>query len=199
MANNADILPEALLEALSILSDELRQRSANYALIGGIAASVRGRARFTDDIDLLLTVPQLQLPGLLESLQAKGLSFDLMNAIREFSQRHLIVMYYRDVRIDWMKPPLPAYQHVLDTATDETWLGHELRIATAEGLILLKLLADRTQDWADIESLLASNQRQLNITWIEQEWWTVADTNDPRWQRFQIALQEFYEPRDSDS
>lgn len=195
MADDGAPLSEPLLTALAILSEELNRRSIPYALIGGIAAGVRGRPRFTDDIDLLLTVPQLQLPGLLETLQSRGFSFDLIDTIREFTQHHLIVMRLGDVRVDWMKPPIPAYQHVVDTAIAETWLDREVRIATAEGLILLKLIAGRTQDWADIEALLASNQGRLNVGWIEQEWCTIADTGDPRWQRFLEVQREFYERR----
>jgi predicted nucleotidyltransferase len=195
MADNVESLPDSLIDALSILSHELNRRSIRYALIGGIAAGVRGRPRFTDDIDLLLTVPQLQLPGLLESLLARGFSFDLLETIREFTQHHLVVMHFADVRVDWMKPPIPAYQHVLESATAEQWRGHELRIATAEGLILLKLVAGRTQDWADIESLLVANQGRLDIAWIEKEWCILADTQDPRWQRFVDVMHEFYERR----
>src|SRR5438105_12699843 len=62
MADDRDALPDPLLEALAEIVDELTKYEVQYALIGGLAAGVRGRSRFTDDIDFLLTVPQLQLP-----------------------------------------------------------------------------------------------------------------------------------------
>ena len=43
----------------------------------------------------------------------------------------------------------------IDRSVLETWEGRPVRIATAEGLILLKLLASRPQDLVDIDALLA--------------------------------------------
>jgi predicted nucleotidyltransferase len=193
MANDTGTLPGALIDALSILAEELDRVRIPYAVIGGIAAGVRGRTRFTDDIDLVLTVPQLQLPGLLESLIARGFTLDLMPTIREWTQHHMVVMRYGDVRVDWLKPVVGVYQHVLDTAASESFHGREMRVATAEGLIVLKLIAFRTQDLADIESLLVANRGRLDLNWIEQEWCTLSDTSDPKWLRFQEAVKEYYE------
>lgn len=55
----------------------------------------------------------------------------------------MTTLSFRGVRIDWLKPVIPLYQHVLDRATDEDWLGHPVRVASAEGLILIKMLAYR--------------------------------------------------------
>jgi hypothetical protein len=95
--------------------------------------------------------------------------------------------------VDWLKPVVPIYQHVLDAATSEKWRDRELRVATAEGLIVLKLLAGRAQDLADIDSLLAANQGRLDLDWIEREWLTVFNTDDPRWQRFRQSVAEYYD------
>jgi predicted nucleotidyltransferase len=194
MADDSERLPEPLLEAVRVLAEELAKSQAHYALIGGIAASVRGRTRFTDDVDLLIAVPQIQLPSLLESLIGRGFSIDLLPTIREWTQHHMIVMRYGEVRVDWLKPVVPLYQHVLDNAVTESWNGRDLRIASAEGLILLKLIASRTQDLADIESLLVANRGRLDLDWIEKEWCTLFELADPRWQRFQEAVKEYYEP-----
>jgi hypothetical protein len=66
-------------------------------------------------------------------------------------------------------------------------------VASAEGLIALKLLAGRTQDLADIDNLLAANRGQLDLDWVEREWLTVSTTDDPRWQRFRQSIAEYYE------
>ena len=193
MANDEVGLSEKLLRAVDELAIVLPAHQARYALIGGIAAGMRGRQRTTDDIDVLLTVPQLQLPGLLEALIQRGFSCDVVPTVREWNQHHMVVMSYHGVRIDWLKPVVPIYQHVLDAATSEKWRGGELRIATAEGLIVLKLLAGRSQDWADIENLLAANRGRLDLDWIEREWLTASAADDPRWQRFRQSVVEYYE------
>ena len=49
-----------------------------------------------------------------------------------------------------------------------------IRIASVEGLILLKLVAYRTQDQVDIENLVAANSDKLDLDWIKAEWQNLA-------------------------
>ena len=165
-----------------------------YAIIGGIAVGIRSRPRATNDVDVLLSIPQLQLPRLLEDLIAQGFTLDERKAILEFVQHHITSFDFQGVRIDWLKPVVPMYQHVLDRAQETPVFGKPLRVVTAEGLILLKLTAARPQDVADIAALLSSNRGLLDLTWIEQEWCAAFEADDPRWQRFQEAVHEYYEP-----
>lgn len=48
------------------------------------------------------------------------------------------------------------YEHALETTIEENWLDHPIRVASAEGLILHKMLAYRLQDPLDIENLVAA-------------------------------------------
>jgi hypothetical protein len=84
----------------------------------------------------------------------------------------------------WRHRPTCWRSTVLDTATEENWLDHPIRVASAEGLILLKLLAFRTQDLLDIENLIAARRDTLDVDWIRSEWLTVAPVEDPRMKRF---------------
>ena len=172
----------------------LDQLHLRYALIGGVATGFRSQPRFTQDLDFLLEVPQLILPALLEHLHERGFSFDLQTAIREWTTEHLTVLSFHGVRIDWLKPLIPLYQHVIDRAKPEPWLGRSIRIASPEGLILTKLVAFRGQDQVDIENLLAANRGQLDVDWIHGEWQTVAGPDDPRTQRFNEMVARLYLP-----
>lgn len=184
MAAKSDLSVELLQAGLTTATEVLARHSVNYAVIGGMAAGYRSQPRFTKDVDFLLSIPQLVLPPVLEELAGLGFSFDLIPAIREWTQEHMTVLSYHGIRIDWLKPVIPAYQHVLERATEETWLEHRIRVASAEGLILLKLLAFRTQDQLDIENLVAANRGRLDVPWIQAEWQTVAPLDDPRMRRF---------------
>jgi len=185
-------LPRALLTAVNKLTQVLDEAGVKYALIGGLAAGYRSRPRFTQDVDLLLHIPQLALPALLDKLQLEGFQFDTKTVIHEWNAEHLTVLSYAGVRVDWLKPVLPCFQHVLDTARIETWLDSPVRIASAEALILLKLISFRQQDVADIEALLAANRGELDLEWIHRELATVVSADDPRMQRLQELLNDFY-------
>lgn len=70
MPNVDDSLPpsgQALQQAFEALVAVLNQRGVRYAIIGGLAIIQHTRVRTTDDIDALLSVPQLSLPGLFEA------------------------------------------------------------------------------------------------------------------------------------
>src|SRR5206468_2940391 len=132
------------------------------------------QTRFTRDADFILSVPQIRLPSVLDELTQRGFSLDSTRLIREWTQQHMTVLSYRGIRVDWLKPVIPLYDHVLDRATDEIWLNQPIRVASPEGLILIKLLAFRSQDLADIENLVAVHRQALDLAWIHSEWLTVA-------------------------
>ena len=192
MVADSENLPQNLLIALQRLVQALEQHQLRYALIGAVASGYRSRPRATQDLDFLLEVPQISLPGLLEELQASGFSFDMLTAIRQWTQEHFAVVSFRGIRVDWLKPVLPCYQHVLNGARPELWHGTTIRIASPEGLILLKLLAFRSRDLLDIENLLAANRGQIDLDYIRREWESLADENDPRMLRFKDLVDKFY-------
>jgi hypothetical protein len=132
-------------------------------LIGGLATSYRSQPRFTKDIDFLVQVPQPVLPRLLEDLHGRGFEFETLAVIGEWTQYHMETLSYHGIRVDWLKPLIPAYLHILQLATGEAWLDRPIRIASAEGLILLNLLAFRTQDQVDIENLVAAKLDQVRM------------------------------------
>jgi predicted nucleotidyltransferase len=187
-------LPQNLQTGLRQIADVLNSSNIRYALIGGIAVGFRSQPRFTKDIDLLLEISQVKLPGLLDDLHDRGFAFETAKTIQEWTKDHLAVIDFHGVRIDWLKPVIPLYKHVIDTSKTETWLGCSVAIASPECLILTKLIAFRTQDQVDIENLLAANQGQLDVPFIRSEWETIASESDPRMQRFLEMAAKFYGP-----
>jgi hypothetical protein len=171
MDTDAGPLSHELIRAVELLSSAFAVRSIRHALIGGLATSLRGRPRFTRDVDFLLDVPQLALPGLLDDLLERGFSLDRAVVITQYVREHITAFSFGAVRIDWLKPVLPLYARALADAQPMDWsAGHPLRVATAEGLILTKLVAFRLQDQMDIETLLTANRDTIDTGMIQAEW-----------------------------
>lgn len=168
-----------LFEALDIQRAAFEKRNIKYAVIGGLALSYLGHARFTKDVDFIVHIPQLALPGLLEELIGKGFDPDLMQSIRTWTQSNMLVIHYDSFRIDWLKPPLALHHHVIETATQVAWKGSPIRVATPESMILLKLIAFRDNDKSDIQALIAGFRDKLNLTYIDSEWQTIGEPTDP--------------------
>lgn len=125
--------PEALMSADSLLAqvqqlfDLLDQRETDYVLVGGIALLTYVEGRNTKDIDLIMALPSLaKVPEIKISSQdmyfARGL-FD-------------------ELQIDILLTSNPLFEKVARKyRTLKKFLDRELRCATVEGLILLKLFA----------------------------------------------------------
>lgn len=156
------------------------RRKVRHALIGGLAVGLRSRPRATKDADFILHVPALAFPGLLEELAADGFEIDVMDLIRRWSADRFLVFYRGRARIDWMQPILPLYAHVMNAAETRPWFDTDLSVATAEGLILTKMVAFRPQDQADIETLLIANRDAIDLALIRQEWAAVSEGQETR-------------------
>ncbi|MBI3407173.1 MAG: nucleotidyl transferase AbiEii/AbiGii toxin family protein [Planctomycetes bacterium] len=192
MAEEARELPDPLVRALQELAAAFESLDIRYSLIGGIAAGLRGRPRFTRDLDFILEIPQVALPALLANLKVRGFTFNTELTIKEWTQDHLTELTYHGVRVDWLKPVLPVYLHVLDHSKAEPWLGSQIRVASTEGLIVTKLLAFRTQDQLDIENLLAANRGKLDLDLITREWLTIGAAEDAVFKKFQELVTKYY-------
>lgn len=189
MADDFKPLAGELVRAVGLLVDVFFARSIRYALMGGLATILRGRPRFTRDVDVLLEVPQLALPGLLDELSRLGFDFDAATVIREYVQDHITVIHYGAVRIDWLKPVLPLYSQTLDRASSLTWAdGRSVNVASAEGLIVTKLVAFRPQDQVDIETLLSANRDNIDLAWIRRTWSAVSEDEDARTKWLEEAI-----------
>jgi hypothetical protein len=175
-----DAIEAALTDVVSVLT----RAGVPYALIGGLATGYRSRPRYTKDVDLLLDIPQISLPSVLASLGNLGFEFDMQECVEGFTRHHMTVLWRDGVRIDWLKPVLPAYRHVLERAQPEPGPTGTIRVATAEGLILLKLLAFRLQDQTDIEAIVAANRPSLDVDWITSEWQSIFALVDERMRWF---------------
>jgi hypothetical protein len=190
MDANKESLASDLIRAVELLSETFAERSVRYALIGGLATILRGRPRFTQDVDVLLEVPQLALPPLLEDLSTRGFKLDISTVVSEFVRQHLTTFRFGTTRIDWLKPVLPLYAEALATASYLAWTeGYSLNVASPEGLILTKMVAFRDRDRDDIETLLAANRADINVDAIRRQWQPYADSEPSRTAWLEAAIE----------
>lgn len=196
METKPDPLADDLIRAVEVIADTLAAQGIRYALIGGLATILRGRPRFTQDVDILLQVPAIALPGLLDELAARGFSLDKTTVMREFTQEHVTAFRFGSVPIDWLKPVLPLYTRTIADASPLAWTeGHSIFVASPEGLILTKMVAFRPQDQADIETLLLANRDDIDLALVRQEWSAVAEGEEARTAWLEDAIRRLVPPR----
>lgn len=193
MPSSDDSLPpggQTLRRAFEALVATFNQRGVRYAIIGGVALIQYARVRTTDDIDALLSVPQVALPGLFEELRQRGFTVDLERSIRELRDEGITVIRFRDVIVDLLQPVIPAYGRVLDRAITVQIAGQTVRLCSPEGLIVTKLTAMRPQDEADIQELLATHRGALDLEFVRAELKTFTKPDDPRRAKFEAWVNQ---------
>ncbi len=171
MPIDPDLLPDDSLRVAEALVEVFEARSVRYALIGGLAFALRGRPRYTQDVDFLIEIPQVVLPKLLDDLIERGVTLDPAVVIQDFVRGHMASFPFGGVRVDWLEPVLPLYSRALADAAPVEWTeGRTIRVATAEGLILTKMVAFRSQDQIDTDTLLTANRDTIDVDLIRREW-----------------------------
>lgn len=171
-------------ETLSRLADSL-SGVEEHALIGGLAVAIRGVPRTTRDIDILLSVPRIRLPATLDRMRDAGFAVDLEGVVRELRDDGISSVRYGSVRVDLLSAVIGAFVEVVRNARWEELRGSRLRVASAEGLVLLKLIAFRPQDQADILGLVATHRGALDVTTIRRWYEQVGEFTDDRWVAFE--------------
>jgi predicted nucleotidyltransferase len=98
------------------------------------------------------------------------------------------------IRVDWLKPVVVPFHHVLERATEVPLNDQRVRVADVEGLILLKLTAWRPQDQEDVRGLLAKHGGKLVLDWVRREMSQITPASDPVLDEFETIVREFYSP-----
>ena len=137
----ADALSDALLDAVSLF----RELKIGYALIGGLAAMVHGRSRYTEDVDFVAQ------PDHADTLAAHP---DAMKR-HGFDPASTWKLYHRSgIDIDLWKDEHAA--DIVRRAVRRKLGDRFVKVAEAHDLIAMKLRADRPQDDYDIAQILES-------------------------------------------
>jgi hypothetical protein len=169
-----------LVDSVRRIGVAFARRRVKHALIGGLAVGLRARPRATKDADFIVQVAAMALPGLLDDLVEEGFDIEVMETIRRWSADRFVAFTRGRMQVDWMQPVIPLYARVLDTAEPKMWLDAEIRVASAEGLILTKMVSFRPQDQVDIETLLIANRDEIGLGIIREEWSAVAVGEESR-------------------
>lgn len=150
----------------------LEERSGSrLVVIGGVARGAWAVPRATADVDVLVDRDDateivahaaagglVAIPEEVERLRSSG-----MTRLRLPDHLH------GDVRLDVVAADHPYYRRVIDRSRRVTVFGHEVRVASPEDVVLLKVLADRSQDRADVDAIVAAQGEALDLDLIARE------------------------------
>jgi predicted nucleotidyltransferase len=142
-----------------VLSDAVRAldtAAIPYLLIGGLASSVHGRPRATEDIDLL--VKQADADRALETLSRAGFEIERTNP------QWIYKATRDDIQIDlifWLKGDIYLDDEMLERAPEGEWEGVRVKVMPPEDLIVVKAVIHDEQTprhWGDALGIIADSE-----------------------------------------
>ncbi|WP_442483736.1 nucleotidyl transferase AbiEii/AbiGii toxin family protein [Aeoliella sp. SH292] len=167
---------EAVRDVLNFLVNTLSPLPSQFALAGGMALAVWGYPRATRDVDLLIGLESEDFESVLEMLTAHGCRTKHQHPLVQIGSYHIAQFLYTppdevyDVQFDLLLAENDLLRSALRRAElrEIPGLDRPLRVLACEDLILLKLLAGRLLDLADVAMLLRENHEILDMQYLDQ-------------------------------
>ncbi len=174
---------EALAPLLAALRDLVAWLQATHvpgAIIGGVAASLLGRPRATRDIDAVVLLDEKDWGPFLGTGTQLGFVPRLSDPLGfAHTARVLLVRHESSgIDIDIAFGALPFEEEAITRAVWRDIGGIRLPLPVPEDLIIMKAVAHRPRDMADIESILDAHlklDRRRVRRWV-REFSTALDT-----------------------
>ena len=162
-----------LLEPLLALQRLLEHFDNKGVIIGGIAASLLGKPRFTADIDAVILLSIEDLPNLFDAASEQGITPRIADA-EVFARKNRVLLLQHQtsgINIDISLGILPFETEMIARSQKLKVGSLHLRLPTPEDLIILKAVAHRSQDLADIQAIAVSHpdlDKERVQFWVEQ-------------------------------
>lgn len=155
---NEPVLQDDLMTALRDLAHRTQPYVGRFSLIGGLAAVFLGRPRVTRDIDAIFWIEDEEISQLME----QGAAFDylprLPDALEFALENRVLLMRHQltAIEADLSLGLLPFEFQTVEAARPRDFGNFSLLLPTPEDLIVMKVIAGRPRDIADIEGIVAN-------------------------------------------
>ena len=161
-------MDDPVRRTLADLDTFLRKREVPFAVIGGIAVAVRGEPRFTEDIDVVVGVDRdaaIDLLGAVAHSPFEPLFPGVEDVVRD---AFLLPLRHRTtrVKVDAAVGATGFERQVIRRAPAEQLGGLLIRVATAEDILLMKILAGRPRDADDARGIVLRRGEEMDWDYV---------------------------------
>jgi predicted nucleotidyltransferase len=154
----------SFVPAIRALCNLLKVSNVPGAIIGGVAASLQGQARATEDVDVLLRLDERTLDHFLDMAMAQGFKPRIPDAV-SFARRSAVLLLEHEasrVGMDLTICRLPFDSDAIDRSRLIVMGDLQFSVVAPEDLIIMKAIAHRPQDFQDIRAVVRANP-QLDV------------------------------------
>lgn len=161
-----------LVDVIFWLEDVFDRLQLRRSYGGAIAYNYYGPPRLTQDVDVLVLVPDVKAPSLVEELLAAGCEHgerdprppELQAVLADLrSKAHMTVFRCRAIRTEIFVPWHPFHHRVLERSPERDLEGRSIRIHAPEDIIVFKKIFDRPKDIEDIKAILLAQKGKLDL------------------------------------
>jgi len=167
MRKSAELKP--LLEPLSVLKRLLEKAECQWMIIGGVAASLLGKPRFTADVDAVALIEDKELPNLLKVAKRRGFEARIKDAV-EFAKKNRVLLFKHTktgINVDLSLGLLPFEIEAIKRSKRFKIANIAFNLPTPEDLIIFKAVAHRPQDLEDIRDIVKIHTK-VNKNYIKK-------------------------------
>jgi len=152
-------VPATLLSALADLAHWLDEAGTPSMIIGGVAASVLGQPRLTQDIDVLAVARESTWNALADAGARHGIFPRIPDALQFAARSRVLLMRHQpsSIDIDLMLSGLSFEEEAVGRSIAHDLGGLQMRLPQVEDLLVMKAVAGRPKDIQDMDGLLAAN------------------------------------------
>jgi predicted nucleotidyltransferase len=168
-----------ITKILSKVAAILKNLKIPYAVTGGVAVAVWGRARYTADIDIVVDIAPQKLQQLISRLSKidKGVYLDVdTDAPIDFLKKRRsfnLIHSHSGVKVDFIiKKDNEFARMELGRAIKKDFYGQEIFFISPEDLVLIKLKwhkeSESSRHLEDAESILKISKEKMDIKYLRK-------------------------------
>ncbi len=159
MAETQPLAP--LLAALRDLKNWMKIKQVPHIIIGGVAASILGRPRTTQDIDILVLLDERYWEEFLASGNQFSFAPRHSDSIKFAQKARVLLMRHEasGIDVDIVFGTLPFEKEAIAHSRFVMIGRMRIPLPRPEDLIIMKAISNRPRDQADIESILDAHPR----------------------------------------
>jgi predicted nucleotidyltransferase len=153
---------EPLAAALTATVRWFQARRIPAVIIGGVAVSLHLEPRATRDVDTVIWVEDEQWPEILESAREFELEPFFDDPLGVARRSRLLVLRHRPsgTKVDIACACMPHELRIIQSAVRKEYRGLSVPIPRLEDLLLMKAVASRDKDLADMAQLAGMLSKQ---------------------------------------
>ena len=175
-----------------VVIDFLEDSKVPYLVIGGVAVSLIGEPRMTQDIDLIISIRKQDVRHFLEAAAANGFELNIKEKMQRIKRTGTFRLNRDSFHADIIIASIPLEDSAFERAQRLTFVNRTAFFPSPEDLILFKIIVGRDKDMLDAKSVVIRHRPELDQDYLKKWAQAISDEAEDMniWNRLMKALEE---------